>query len=105
MLLHVLATSKVRPFFFFPHSYPIYTPLTDDDINVQLPGTHGTIFQWDPPHFGISKEVLQELVDELKKEVVRLAVEAANESQSALCFARSFMGLSIPISTPDDPQP
>lgn len=42
-----------------------------------LPDTHATILPWDPPCFGIPKEVLAKLRDELKFEAVRKAIEVS----------------------------
>lgn len=58
----------------------------DDDSDLQLPGTHGTVFHWDPPIFGIPVEVLKELVGDLEKETVQ---RAADEGVTALELQKS----------------
>ena len=47
------------------------------NLQVNLPGTHGYAFPWDPPHFGIPAKVLSRLADELTDVVVGVAVKAA----------------------------
>ena len=46
---------------------------------VRLQGTHGRIFAWDPPSFGIPAGVLETLAEKLKVEVVELALNRAAE--------------------------
>lgn len=66
------------------------------DITVQLPGTHGIIFSWDPPSFGIPAEVLKELVKDLEAEVVRWAVEQANLLKSGSTqYSPRFIGSDV----------
>ncbi|TFY61747.1 hypothetical protein EVG20_g6938, partial [Dentipellis fragilis] len=68
-----------------------------DKITVQLPGTHGTIFQWNPPAFGIPESVLKELADALKEEVVRRTVVQVG-------LQKSGSAQSSPQSIEDDPR-
>ena len=46
---------------------------------VHLPGSHGHIFPWDPPAFGIPDEVLVILAKTLQADAVRLAIEKTSE--------------------------
>ncbi|EIM84150.1 uncharacterized protein STEHIDRAFT_148783 [Stereum hirsutum FP-91666 SS1] len=67
----------------------------NDDSDLQLPGTHGTVFHWDPPTFGIPVEVLKELVGDLEKETVQ---RAADEGVIALELQKSGSTQSSPWS-------
>ncbi|EKM75529.1 hypothetical protein AGABI1DRAFT_116359, partial [Agaricus bisporus var. burnettii JB137-S8] len=42
-------------------------------VNMQLPGTHGRMLSWDPPQFGVSQSVLDELANNLKQQVIKVA--------------------------------
>ncbi|KAF7768442.1 hypothetical protein Agabi119p4_7685 [Agaricus bisporus var. burnettii] len=44
-----------------------------NNVNMQLPGTHGHMFSWDPPQFGVSQSVLDGLANNLKQEVIKVA--------------------------------
>ncbi|KAI0308791.1 hypothetical protein OF83DRAFT_169147 [Amylostereum chailletii] len=48
-----------------------------DVKRLELPGTHGIVYPWDPPAFGIPEGVLASLALELRSEVVRRAIEAS----------------------------
>ncbi|TFY64081.1 hypothetical protein EVG20_g6061 [Dentipellis fragilis] len=67
----------------------------DKHIDIRLPGTHGTIFPWDPPVFGIPTAVLKDLVDALKKKVVQKAIHEAY-------LQKSTSSQSSPRSAPPD---
>lgn len=51
---------------------------------MQLPGTHGHMFSWDPPQFGVSQSVLDELADNLKRKVVELAERHAPDQAATI---------------------
>ena len=50
--------------------------------SLHLPGSHGHVFPWDPPSFGVSDEVLVKLARKLQDEAIRLAIEDASEKVS-----------------------
>jgi hypothetical protein len=45
------------------------------DIKLQLPGTHGIVFGWDPPSFGVPSAIWEDLARELREMVVQVAFE------------------------------
>ncbi|XP_006462305.1 hypothetical protein AGABI2DRAFT_119155 [Agaricus bisporus var. bisporus H97] len=53
-------------------------------VIMQLPGTHGHMFSWDPPQFGVSQSVLDELADNLKRKVVELAERHAPDQAATI---------------------
>jgi len=46
-------------------------------LQLQLPDTHATVYPWDPPGFGIPREVLIMLRDELKRHIIECALRDA----------------------------
>jgi hypothetical protein len=46
-------------------------------VKLQLPDTHGIIFRWDPPSFGIPVPVLEQLADELMKKASKVVKDKA----------------------------
>ncbi|KAI0781887.1 hypothetical protein C8Q75DRAFT_545185 [Abortiporus biennis] len=45
---------------------------------IHLPGTHGHVFPWDPPSFGIPDTILDKLAQKLRQDIIRLAVNNAS---------------------------
>ena len=53
-------------------------------VRVRLPNTHGRIFPWDPPPFGISPEVLKGLANDLSEHLLELAQREVPKRTSQL---------------------
>ena len=66
--------------------------------SLHLPGSHGHIFPWDPPSFGVPDEVLEKIAKTLQAEAVRLAIEDA-------AIKKSRSGQSSLASGSDDEAP
>ncbi|KZV70414.1 hypothetical protein PENSPDRAFT_579395, partial [Peniophora sp. CONT] len=57
--------------------WQLYKLLEACDSGFDLPGSHGTIYAWSPPEFGIPIAVLRDLRHGLLKEAGRVAVANA----------------------------
>ncbi|KAI0781891.1 hypothetical protein C8Q75DRAFT_545321 [Abortiporus biennis] len=47
-------------------------------LPTHLPGTHGHVFPWDPPSFGIPDMILEKLVQKLRQDIICLAFKNAS---------------------------
>ena len=66
-------------------------------MSLRLPGSHGHVFPWDPPSFGVPDNVLASMATRLRKEIIKCAIDKAprrkDQSQQ-----------SSPTSVPKDPK-
>ena len=44
---------------------------------LRLPGSHGHVFPWDPPSFGVPDAILVKLAQKLREDILRLATANA----------------------------
>jgi hypothetical protein len=58
-----------------------------DNRGFVVPGTHGIVFSWTPPLFGIPIDILKQLEDMLIEKLVEVTGTAIGERRVA-CFSR-----------------
>ena len=76
--------------------------LSQDSVRVCLPDTHGRIFPWDPPRFGVPPAVLNWLANDLKEQFVKLAQKEASKSIPQLRSSPSDDEKDGGLLTPED---
>ena len=68
----------------------------DCKLKPRLPHTHGAVVPWNPPDFGIPKDVLEELRDELREHAVR-----PERLAQAVKMTNGFDGSMVPNELTD----
>ncbi|KAI0708186.1 hypothetical protein C8T65DRAFT_211781 [Cerioporus squamosus] len=63
--------------------FPIVPTLTHPLQVFILPGSHGVVYPWSPPLFGIPSDVLRALRDELKSMLVQWAIAQVDRTDTS----------------------
>ena len=79
-------------------------------MNLRLPGSHGHVFPWDPPSFGVPDDVLVSMAMRLREEIIQCAIKAAprrkdqsQQSSPTSVSKGSRDTLSASLSAADEP--
>ena len=68
--------------------------------SLRLPGSHGHIFPWDPPSFGVPDNVLEEMAKRLQEKILKCAVENLDQDKSQQSSPTSTEFFQPPMKPP-----
>ena len=84
VLLHVLSPCRLHVWLFSWYVVAwvtleshAYLCAAGSSKTIRLPGSHGHVFPWDPPSFGVPDAILVKLAQKLREDILRLATANA----------------------------